>query len=331
MDSSEERMEELRRSLKRITPEPVWDLMKTVYFGAKKVLYLALGRHLIMSKRKKYCFRDIETSRRNLKASFSAYHLMFFRIYFVSRFLQKYEYWKRRFCTVNIETTGFCNRKCSFCFNHDRFPKRERGIMQVETYEKIIDELAELNFRGRLSYAFYGEPLLDRRLPAFIEYARKKLPFCFIDIHTNGDMLDEELLFTLVTKGVDHFLITNYDDDERPLLESLELKYPVHVTLRSYKDFGKTDRAGEIFKRGKMLRSPCLRPSSALVVNWKGNVLLCCQDFYQSCSFGNIKEKGIWEIWNDMQFAYYRKELRSGNRAVTRICAHCDDGGSVPW
>jgi radical SAM protein with 4Fe4S-binding SPASM domain len=324
-------MEDLRKSLKKITPVPIWDLVKTVYLEVKEVQYRAFGRPAMMSKRKKYSLRDIETSRRNLRANFTAYHLMFFRIYFVRRFLQKYEYWNRRFCTVNIETTGFCNRKCFFCFNHDRFPKRERGIMREETYKKIIDELAELKFCGRLSYAFYGEPLLDKRLPAFIEYARRRLPLCFIDIHTNGDVLDEELLITLVQNGVDHFLITNYDDDEKPLLESLSRKYPSHVTFRSYRDFGKTDRAGEIFKRGNTVQAPCLRPSSVLVVNWKGNVLLCCQDFYQSCSFGNVKGKGLWEIWNDKQFAYYRKELRSGNRQATKICKHCDDGGGVPW
>lgn len=324
-------MEELRKSLKRITPVPIWDLMKTVYFEVKKIHHSVFGNREMMSTKKKYSLRDVETSRINLRANFTAYHLTFLRVYFVRRFLQKYEYWNRRFCTVNIETTGFCNRKCFFCFNHDRFPKRERGIMRKETYEKIIDELAELKFCGRLSYAFYGEPLLDRRLPVFIEYARKRLPLCFIDIHTNGDVLNEELLITLVNNGADHFLITNYDDDEKPLLENLARKYPFPVTLRSYMDFGKTDRAGEIYKRRNMLRSPCLRPSSALVVNWQGNVVLCCQDFYQSRSFGNVNEKGLWEIWNDSQFAYYREQLRTGNRRVTKICTHCDDGGAVPW
>lgn len=200
-----------------------------------------------------------------------------------------------------------------------------------ETYKKIIDELAVLKFYGRLSPHSYGEPLLDKRLPALMEYTRKRLPLCFIDIHTNGDLLDEELLITLLNKGVDHLLITNYDDDEKPLLKDLARKYPFPVTLRSYRDFGKTDRAGEIFRKGKTLRNVCWRSSSALVVNWKGNVVLCCQDFYQSCSFGNVKGKGLWEIWNDRQFAYYRKQLRSGNRAVTKICTHCDDGGVVPW
>ena len=203
--------------------------------------------------------------------------------------------------------------------------------MQEETFKKIIDELAVLKFRGRISPHSYGEPLLDTRLPALMEYTRKMLPLCFIDIHSNGDLLDEELLITLINKGVDHILITNYDDDKKPLMEDLASKYPFPVTLRSYRDFKKCDRAGEIFRRGKTLRTVCLRPSSALVVNWKGNVVLCCQDFYESCFFGNVREKSLWAIWNDRHFIEYRNNLRMGNRAVAKICKHCDDPGAVPW
>lgn len=286
----------------------------------------------MITRWKRYSIRDIERTRKSLKANFFKYHLNCLRVYFISPYLQRHQNRKRGLCNINIETTGFCNRKCYFCFNNDRFPKREQGLMQEETYKKIIDELALLKFSGRLSPHSYGEPLLDKRLPAFIDYARKRLPFCFIDIHTNGDFLNEDLLVTLLNKGVDHFLITNYDDDdEKPLLKDLAHRYPFQVTLRSYKDFGMVDRAGEIFGGGKTLKDPCLRPSSAMVVNWKGNVVLCCQDFYARYSFGNIKEKGLWSIWNDPRFVEYRNHLRMGNREVATICVHCDDPGRVPW
>jgi 8-amino-3,8-dideoxy-alpha-D-manno-octulosonate transaminase len=280
---------------------------------------------------KKYSFKDIETSRKSLKTNFLGYHLKCARSYFVSPYLQKYQNWDRGLCTVNIETNAVCNRKCSFCFYADRFPKRELGMMQEETYKKIIDDLSVMKFRGRLSPHSYGEPLLDKRLPALMEYTRKKLPFCKISIRTNGDFLNEDLLVTLLNKGVDHFLITNYDDEETPPLTALARKYPVPMTLRSYRDFRKIDRAGEIFRNGKAIAKVCLRPSSALVVNWKGNVVLCCQDFYQNHCFGNIREKSLWAIWNDPQFVEYRKQLLMGNREVSKICTHCDDPGKVPW
>jgi radical SAM protein with 4Fe4S-binding SPASM domain len=280
---------------------------------------------------KKYDFSTIETSRRSLKAHFLHYHVKAFRTYFISRYLEKRQYKKQLLCNVNIETTAFCNRKCFFCFNHDRFPKREQGIMDESIFQKVIADLATLKFAGRLSPHSFGEPLLDKRLPALMEYARKKLPLCFIDIHTNGDLLEEGLLVTLLNKGVDHFLITNYDDADKPLLEDLARRYPFPVTFRSYKTFRKTDRAGAIFRRGTTLRAPCLRPSSALVVNWKGNVVLCCHDFYQSCSFGNVKEQSLSDIWYGPEFSEYRKQLAAGNRTIAKICTNCDDEGAVPW
>jgi radical SAM protein with 4Fe4S-binding SPASM domain len=278
-----------------------------------------------------YRYGDVEVSRRNLNAGFLQYHSKRLRIYVIRHYLQKREYRTRGLCTVNIETTAYCNRKCSFCFYADRFPKREQGIMKEEVYKKVIDDLAAYGFRGRLSPHSYGEPLLDKRLPSLMEYTRKKLPWCTLDVRTNGDYLTEDLLLTLLNKGVDSFLITNYDDDEKPALEALARKYPFPITLRSYKDFGKVDRAGAIFERGESLDKVCVRPSAALVVNWKGNAVLCCQDFYQDHCFGNVMEKSVREIWNDPELVEYRKQLLGGNREVSKICSHCDDYGAVPW
>ena len=80
------------------------------------------------------------------------------------------------FSDVNIETYGYCNRQCSFCFNNDKYPKREIGVMEEEIFRRIIDELGNLDFSGRVGLHHYGEPLLDDRLPQFIEYVRKKCP-----------------------------------------------------------------------------------------------------------------------------------------------------------
>jgi len=279
----------------------------------------------------KYRFGKAERLRKNLNAPFLPYHLKYLRLYLLGLYLEKLQYRLQGLCIVNIETTAFCNRKCDFCFNNDRFPKREQGLMQEEVYKKVIDELAEKNFRGRLSPHFYGEPLLDTRLPTWVEYTRMKLPLCFIAIRTNGDFFNEDLFINLLDKGADHFLITNYDDEEKPLLKSLATKYPIHITFQSYKDFPKVDKAGEIFKIGKSLSRPCLRPASCLVINWKGNVLLCCQDFYEAYCFGNIREENLWEIWNGRQFVDFRNHLRLGHRSCFKTCVNCDDGGEIPW
>lgn len=267
----------------------------------------------------------------NLKSSLFLHHGMSFSRNVLRRFSAKSRCKKLGFCCISIETYGICNRKCEFCFNDDKFPKRETGVMKKELWKKIMDELAEIKFSGRISPHFYGEPLLDRRLPELMEYARKKCPKSYIQIYSNGDFLNEVILKNLVKRGVDHFLITNYDDKEKPEIGMLKKKYSIHMTFQSYKDFEKVDRAGKIFGRKKILNNPCLRPSSQVVINWKGDVILCCQDFYAIHSFGNIGEKSLMEIWNSKEFRDCRDKLSSGKRREVDLCKNCDYSGRFVW
>ncbi|MGZ5509825.1 MAG: radical SAM/SPASM domain-containing protein, partial [Nitrososphaeraceae archaeon] len=199
---------------------------------------------------------------------------------------------KSLFLSTNIETYGFCNRKCSFCFNNDKFPKRKIGIMEEKLWKKIIDELASINFAGRISPYFYGEPLLDKRLPDLIQYARKKCKYSLILISTNGDLLSEDNFKKLIKSGVDRFLITNYEKKPQKNLEELQKKYPYWIKLRNIDEFSKQNRAGMIYKRkNKNIDKPCLRASTQLVVNWNGDVLLCCNDYYAKYNFGNLEKQ----------------------------------------
>ncbi len=179
------------------------------------------------------------------------------------------------FVSALIETYGYCNRSCAFCFNSKRFPDRDTGIMKENLWIKIIDELSSLHYTGRISPHFYGEPLMDKRMPQLIAYARKKCPESYILIATNGDILTEPLLLQLVEKGVNQFTVTNYDDIEKDHLRKLSEKYSSYITYRSYQDITLKNRAGTIFNnRDTSISRACLRPSRQLVINWKGNILL---------------------------------------------------------
>ncbi len=230
------------------------------------------------------------------------------------------------FTSTNIETYAYCNRKCSFCFNNnDRFPNRQRGIMSTDIWEKIIDELSTMNFAGRISPHHYGEPLLDKRLPQLISFAREKCPYAEILFASNGDLLTEEVLLELVRRGLDSILVTNYDDSEKPNLIELSKKYPAHVRYRSYKDIWFQNKAGvQLDRKSRHRNVPCLRPSRQLVINWKGNIVLCCNDYYENHVFGSVKNESILKVWNSDKFNACRRILRQGNRAKIDICENCD-------
>ncbi|MBU1121026.1 radical SAM protein, partial [Candidatus Micrarchaeota archaeon] len=95
------------------------------------------------------------------------------------------------FDAVEIETNTECNRKCVNCPNF--LFEREKGLMETNLYKKIINELSETKYNGRLSPHFYNEPLLDKRLLLLMSYTRDKLPEAFICVYTNGDLLDRKL------------------------------------------------------------------------------------------------------------------------------------------
>ncbi len=275
--------------------------------------------------------KKMEISRRNLGENVFSYFLNYFRIYILRMIKIRIQRKGYSFVSTNIETFGTCNRECHFCFNHDRFAQREKGIMDEQVWEKIINELSSHKFCGRISPHFYGEPLLDKRLPDLLNYARKKCPDSYIMIATNGDYLNEDLFLKLIKSGVNFISVTNYDDEENLGLNKLEKKYPGHIKIRGYKDSIKTDRSGDIFKRGNTLETPCLRPTGQLVINWKGEVLLCCMDYYAKVTFGNVKQQKIIDIWNNADFNKYRNQLQLGKRSEYPLCKNCDDIGHIPW
>lgn len=275
--------------------------------------------------------KDLERSRRFLESDPLSYYLRAIRTLLFKKIFIKRQFLYHSIASVNIETFCFCNRKCYFCFFHERFPKREQGIIAEATYKKIIDDLARIKYCGRVSPHNYGEPLLDKRLPALVEYTKQKLPNCYIYIATNGDFLTAPLFKHLIDKGVDQFYITNYDDEVKPFLKVISEECPRHVTLREYKFIKKYDRAGKIYNMKSQLHAPCLRPSSQLVINWKGDVILCCNDFYGKFVMGNINESNLLDIWTGPKFEYYRNKLINGQRSSISICQHCDNEGNIPW
>ena len=251
---------------------------------------------------------------------------------FTKRLLRKAENLKKAnfpasppklFTSITIETTAHCNRKCTFCYNNfDRFPrKRDLGIMEEETWIKIIDELSLLNYSGRISPHFYGEPLLDKRILQFVTYAREKCPEAYIRIHSNGDMLTETLLQGLIKCGLNTILMTNYDDSKKPYLERLAQQYEDYVIYRAHTDFTLKKKDGTSYDA----ETPCLRPTSQMVINWKGNVLLCCNDYYEEYVLGNIKDASLLKIWNSKKFQKYRRILsKKGGRTKIALCKRCD-------
>jgi len=286
--------------------------------------------------------KNYEITRKNLREKYIKFYAYNFRILFYRIFIRfKYTllikfhlinlFPNNIFISADIETYGYCNRSCEFCFNNSKFPLREKGIMLEEMWNKIIDELSHLRYKGRISPHFFGEPLLDKKLSQYVRYAREKCPNSYILIVSNGDLLDEDKFLELIDSGVNKLYITNYDDKLRPTVQNLVNIYPAYIAVRQYTDFYKIDRAGMIFEKGKSISKLCLSLYGQLVINWKGEIVLCCMDYYAKYVLGNVKDSRIVDIWRSEKMSDYRKKLIKGMREFIEICKFCDYNGNIPW
>ena len=99
------------------------------------------------------------------------------------------------FDNIQIQTIEFCNLKCDFCPNHyliwDRLDDKRNGtpykLMSIEDYTKLIKNLADLNYSGRISPYLMNEPLMDKdRMVEIIGIAKEYLPNSYLTFNTNG-------------------------------------------------------------------------------------------------------------------------------------------------
>lgn len=122
----------------------------------------------------------------------------------------------RLFNTISVEVASRCNRHCHFCPNgyHDR----EDKFMEWDIIKKIIGELKELKYKGRITWYNYNEPTRDKRLPDIMKYCREQLPGVCQMINTNGDYFkskdDIKKYFEAGLNQMQINVYSAYDDSE---------------------------------------------------------------------------------------------------------------------
>jgi hypothetical protein len=230
---------------------------------------------------------------------------------------------------VLIEICGRCNRRCPLC--PQSIDPRETHFLDEDLFYKIIDDLREINFKGKLSFHLFNEPLLDKRLPKFIAYVRKELPKAYIYLNTNGDCLSIELWRKLRKAGLQYASITQYDgkinDNVQAVFEQLGFIEKLRFHAHLFNEKLAINRAG-LVDDGRDLQFPltkfCGRPLHQFAVRYTGKSVLCCNDYYGSVEFGDLRREKVVDIWKKQALVNYRKKLVSGDRAGLQLCETCD-------
>ncbi len=220
---------------------------------------------------------------------------------------------------IAIETTTYCNRQCKYCPNsiYDRGRREKEGLMPAELFKKIIDDLKAINFNGRLMPHLFGEPLLDKRLPQLLKYAHEQLPQASLSIDTNGDYLDKDLLDKLYESGVGAFYVTLHDKTDISANRIDQLIKYVKSSKKKIKIVSQVlDESTPLYTRAGLVKInkinwqlPCIKP---IVIDYCGNVLLCCNDYFGDTAVGNVGKITLKEIWKSNIFINMRANLRHG-------------------
>lgn len=265
------------------------------------------------------------------------------------------------FDSIFFELRTKCNSQCTFCAASIQNDIRPDITMSFELYQKVINELSEINYNKRIAFHVNSEPLLVNNLHDYISYARKKCPKSWIQILTNGRSLNNRKGEEILNAGIDELSINLYG---KSLTEKLPVnikKFEEEVLYKFYdkenvyndlpgkinkKKFPKyikytkakrlveellSNRAGSAPNKKSNHELPnlgyCSHPFSQFNITVNGDVSQCCADFYFQSKMGNLKNNSILEIWNGKKFKNIRNNLKKNERYSNLLCAGCDHFG----
>jgi hypothetical protein len=232
-------------------------------------------------------------------------------------------------------------------------------------YERVLADLASIDFAATLVWARYHEPLAHESIHANLVKARKALPRAFLTMHTNGDYLVNDILERVTQEGLNQLRINLYVPNGQTytkeavakMITSLEqrtghrveqdaaggillghrrLHMPINVP-----DFYRSmsSRGGALAKECgavELVRtSVCLSPLQHVVIDYNGKGMLCCQvrsdvPKHQSAIIGDLGQAGysVFDLYRDLAAA--RRGLMAPGRK-SGVCTTCTMNGGGPY
>ena len=226
--------------------------------------------------------------------------------------------------SLAIEVTTHCNRTCYYCPQSvDRLKPRR---IELNLYLRILERIEEIKWNGPLDFHFYNEPLLEKNLESLVKIARAVCPKAIPRIFSNGDILTEKRMCSLIDTGVVNFNITRhppYEKDWDRRIEHLATQYPQYLQWTCIEETPLSNRTGLVIPHHvQNLEAGCFAPSVNLHIDIDGRYLYCCCDYNRQHVMGNVRENSILDAWNHPFYKQVRREVNRGNPTIN-ICRAC--------
>jgi len=238
------------------------------------------------------------------------------------------------FHRLEIETCSTCNRYCPTCLRNSH-PDRERAapwfkmaLLPEAVIKRILEEALGLGFHGSVCLQHYNEPLMDERIGELGRMTRDMRGFSEVIINTNADYITPERAAAL--DGIfDRIIVALYMDEPkksereqwvRGLFTRTRLEFTggVHIATHYSPDFPVAELAA------RHRENPCDLPLERMIINHRGEMLLCCDDLVGNFNLGNVSQSSLRELWYSPQHQRIVKDLlQAGGRRKHSYCETC--------
>ena len=238
---------------------------------------------------------------------------------------------------IELETCNVCTRQCKWCphGSNEEFRKRKAEFLETQYIESLLNDLQELRFSGDLLLFSLNEPLIDKRICSgeLIRLSKKYLnPNCKVIIHTNGDLLTNEIIENFINSGLDSIVVSCYDPEIVEKSYIFRKKYQERIDFVCTNHFAnnyaelKYNRAGSIEATSIKTLSYCLLPVFLAVVGFDGEIRICNFDVLGNHKVGNIKNISLRDIVNSKEYKILKSKI-SSNRKDIFPCNKCNYEG----
>lgn len=72
-------------------------------------------------------------------------------------------------------------------------------------------------------------------------------------------------------------------------------------------------------------RSPCADLWFKMVINWRGEVVMCCHNWDSSIVMGDLTTASVYEVWHGPALVALRNEHLRGNYGCNALCSGCNE------
>ncbi|MBE3109323.1 MAG: SPASM domain-containing protein [Acidobacteria bacterium] len=218
----------------------------------------------------------------------------------------------------NICNLAYCHKQCPASL----VKPEERRVLPAQIARHVIETLGRFDYSGYITFYGYSEPLTDPRLQTLIEHAKAACPNSKPSVTTNGFMLTDEMLADLTVAGLAYVRVSAYGKPEYDRLMKVKAKAKIPVSVRLMGGDKWRHRIEDYEAKKTGFKEPCFSPLIDIRVLVDGRVGLCCVDYKNLYTFGDLNKESFEDIMRSGRLQTLTEEHRAGIRTLD-LCQRC--------